>query len=99
MAARGVDPWPALRRGRCFPARSTPGDNENTFQLPGYVTVDAYLASHFRVKRTRVTPQVNFTNLLDKRYFLNTNVYDASPHLGIMPGQPFSVTGSIRWEY
>jgi iron complex outermembrane receptor protein len=75
------------------------GDNENTFQLPGYVTVDAYLASHFRVKRTRVTPQVNFTNLLDKRYFLNTNVYDASPRLGIMPGQPFSVTGSIRWEY
>ena len=75
------------------------GDNENTFQLPGYMTIDAYLASHFRLKRSRITPQVNFTNLLDKRYFLNTNVYDAYPRLGIMPGQPFSVTGSIRWEY
>lgn len=48
------------------------GDNENTSQLPGYVTVDAYLASHFRWERSRIKPQVNFTNLLDKRYFLNT---------------------------
>ena len=75
------------------------GDNENTFQLPGYVTIDAYIASHFRWRHSRITPQVNFTNLLDKRYFLNTNVYDAYPRLGIMPGQPFSVTGSIRWEH
>ncbi|HVP42984.1 MAG TPA: TonB-dependent receptor [Terriglobales bacterium] len=75
------------------------GDNENTFTLPGYATVDAYLAYTFRRERHRVTPQVNFSNLLDKRYFINTNVYDAYPRLGIMPGQPFAVTGSIRWEF
>lgn len=75
------------------------GDNENTFQLPGYATVDAFAAYSFNFERGRLTPQVNFTNLLDKRYFLNTNVYDAYPRLGIMPGQPFTVNGSIRWEF
>jgi iron complex outermembrane receptor protein len=75
------------------------GDNENTFTLPGYATVDAYLAYTVRRERHSVTPQVNFSNLLDKRYFINTNVYDAYPRLGIMPGQPFAVTGSIRWEF
>jgi len=75
------------------------GDNENTFQLPGYVTLDAYAAYTFKWERARLTPQLNIINLLDKRYFLNTNVYDAYPRLGIMPGQPFTVMGSIRWEY
>jgi len=75
------------------------GDNENTFALPGYATLDAYLAYTIRRERHRITPQANFSNLLDKRYFVNTNVYDASPRLGIMPGQPFAVTGSVRWEF
>lgn len=75
------------------------GDNENTFQLPGYATIDAFAAYSFNLERGRLTPQVNFVNLLDKRYFLNTNVYDAYPRLGIMPGQPFSVIGSVRWEF
>jgi iron complex outermembrane receptor protein len=75
------------------------GDNENTFQLPGYATVDAFASYTFHFERGRLTPQVNFSNLLDKRYFLNTNVYDAYPRLGIMPGQPFTVLGSIRWEF
>jgi len=75
------------------------GDNENTFQLPGYATVDAFASYSFNFERGRLTPQVNFVNLLDKRYFLNTNVYDAYPRLGIMPGQPFTVIGSLRWEF
>jgi len=75
------------------------GDNENTFQLPGYATVDAFLAYSFNLEKGRITPQVNFVNLLDKRYYLNTNVYDAYPRLGIMPGQPFTVIGSIRWQF
>jgi iron complex outermembrane receptor protein len=76
------------------------GDNENTFQLPGYATIDAFVAYSFHLgERGRLTPQVNFINLLDKRYFLNTNVYDAFPRLGIMPGQPFTVIGSVKWEF
>jgi iron complex outermembrane receptor protein len=76
----------------------TPGDNENTFQLPGYVTLDVYAATTLRVRRFHLMPQLNITNLLDKHHFINTNVYDAYPRLGIMPGQLFTVTGSIRWE-
>lgn len=75
------------------------GDNENTLTVPGYATVDAFASYSINFERGRLVPQVNMTNLLDKRYFLNTNVYDAYPRLGIMPGQPFAVTGSIRWEY
>lgn len=75
------------------------GDNQNTFTLPGYATVDAYISYALVRERHHITPQVNFSNLLDKRYFLNTNVYDASPRLGIMPGEPFAVTGSVRWEF
>jgi iron complex outermembrane receptor protein len=75
------------------------GDNENTLQLPAYVTVDVFASYSINFEHGRLVPQVNMTNLLDKRYFLNTNVYDAYPRLGIMPGQPFAVTGSIRWEY
>jgi iron complex outermembrane recepter protein len=75
------------------------GDNENTFQLPGYATIDAFASYSFNFERGRLTPQVNFVNLLDKRYFLNTNVYDAYPRLGIMPGQPFTIIGSVRWEF
>lgn len=75
------------------------GDNENTFQLPGYATIDAFASYSFKFERGRLTPQVNFVNLLDKRYFLNTNVYDAYPRLGIIPGQPFTVIGSVRWEF
>ncbi|MBV9037562.1 MAG: TonB-dependent receptor [Acidobacteriaceae bacterium] len=84
--------------GGAFLRGKRQGDNENTFQLPGYVTVDVYAATTLRVRRFRLMPQLNITNLLDKRYFINTNVYDAYPRLGIMPGQPFTVTGSIRWE-
>jgi len=75
------------------------GDNENTFQLPGYATVDAFASYIFHFERGRLVPQVNFINLTNRRYFLNTNVYDGSPRLGIMPGQPFGVVGSLRWEF
>jgi iron complex outermembrane receptor protein len=85
--------------GGVFARGQRQGDNENTFQLPGYATVDAFASYSFNFERGRLTPQVNFINLLDKRYFLNTNVYDAYPRLGIMPGQPFTVIGSLRWEF
>ena len=85
--------------GGVFARGQRQGDNENTFQLPGYATVDAFASYSFNFERGRLTPQVNFVNLLDKRYFLNTNVYDAYPRLGIMPGQPFTVIGSLRWEF
>jgi hypothetical protein len=36
---------------------------------------------------------------MNETYFLNTNVYDSNPRLGIMPGQPRAAIAMIRWEY
>jgi iron complex outermembrane receptor protein len=75
------------------------GDNQNSFQLPSYVAVDAFVSYAIRTGRSRIIPQINLTNLTDARYFINTNVYDSNPRAGIMPGQPRAIVGSIRWEY
>jgi iron complex outermembrane receptor protein len=74
------------------------GDNENTFQMPGYATLDAFAAWTSRVGSTRMVAQLNVSNLLNKRYFINSNVYDASPRFGVMPGQPRTLIGSVRFE-
>jgi iron complex outermembrane receptor protein len=76
------------------------GDNQNTFVMPGYATMDTFIAYNFKfMGRSKLTTQLNVNNILDKRYFINSNVYDATPTLGIMPGQPLTVMGSIRLEY
>lgn len=76
------------------------GDNANTFIMPGYATLDTYIAYNFKVMgRSKLTTQLNVNNILDKRYFINSNNYDATPTLGVMPGQPLMVMGSIRLEY
>ena len=72
------------------------GDNENTFQMPGYATVSMFGAYSLRLGATRLTAQLNVENLFDRRYFINSNVYDASPRYGVMPGQPRTVIGSLR---
>ncbi len=76
------------------------GDNANTFVMPGYATMDTFIAYNFKLMgRSKLTTQLNVNNILDKRYFINSNVYDSDPRLGIMPGQPLMVMGSIRLEY
>lgn len=75
------------------------GDNENSFQLPGYVRWDAMAAYRFNVGPTRLTAQVNVTNILDKTYFKATNMLDGAPRAGITVGEPLTVLGSLRLEY
>ncbi|HEV3059813.1 MAG TPA: TonB-dependent receptor [Vicinamibacterales bacterium] len=75
------------------------GDNQNSFQLPGYVTVDAVAGYTLKAGHSTLVPQINVSNLTNTRYFINTNVYDAYPRTGIMPGQPRTVMASIKWEY
>jgi len=75
------------------------GDTQNTFQLPSYVSVDAFASYRITVGRSRIVPQVNITNLTNAVYYVNSNNFDSNPRAGIMPGQPRSVMASIRWEY
>jgi iron complex outermembrane receptor protein len=75
------------------------GDTQNTFQLPGYVSVDAFASYQIVVGHSKIVPQFNITNLTNGRYYVNSNNFDSNPRAGIMPGQPRSIMASIRWEY
>lgn len=77
-----------------FAAGEREGDDENTFQLPGYVRVDAMAAYHWKLWASRLTVQLNVNNLLDKEYF-----EAAISRVNILPGAPVTVLGSIRLEY
>ncbi|MGH8559575.1 MAG: TonB-dependent siderophore receptor, partial [Methylococcales bacterium] len=73
------------------------GDFANTFQLPGFVRMDAFAAYRMKVGPTRVTAQFNIRNLLDKTYYESTDPSsNVTPRLGIAPGAPLTAIGSIR---
>jgi iron complex outermembrane receptor protein len=76
------------------------GDFANTFQLPGYVRMDAFASYKMKVGATKVTAQFNIRNLLDKTYYESTDPdSNVTPRLGIAPGAPLMAIGSIRVEY
>ncbi len=76
------------------------GDVANTFQLPGYVRMDAFAAYKWNIKQTRVTAQLNIRNLLDKQYYESTDPNNyVAPALGVAPGAPLMAIGSVRVEF
>ncbi|MGZ4968246.1 MAG: TonB-dependent siderophore receptor [Methylobacter sp.] len=76
------------------------GDNANSFQMPGYVRMDAFAAYKWNIKKTRVTTQLNIRNLLDKQYYASTDPNsNVAPNLGVYPGAPLTAIGSIRVEF
>ncbi|MCQ8130420.1 TonB-dependent siderophore receptor [Methylomonas rivi] len=72
-----------------------PGDSDNTFILPGYARLDAMAAYTHRIGQHRLTAQLNINNLLDKEYYANTD----GGSLSAIPGTPFSVLGSLKYEF
>lgn len=49
---------------------------------------------------TRLTAQVNARNILDERYFESTDPdLNVAPRLGVLPGAPLTILGSLRLEY
>ncbi|MFZ2168137.1 MAG: TonB-dependent receptor [Methylococcaceae bacterium] len=76
------------------------GSIDNTFQLPGYVRVDAFAVYKWNIKQTRVTAQFNIRNLLDKQYYESTDPdSNVAPALGVAPGAPLMAIGSLRVEF
>ncbi|MEH2051279.1 TonB-dependent siderophore receptor [Nostoc sp.] len=65
------------------------GDLANTFELPSYLTTDAAIF----FKRERFRAALNFKNLFNVDYFES-----AISRLGVYPGEPFTVQGTISWE-
>ncbi|MDP1708845.1 MAG: TonB-dependent siderophore receptor, partial [Gammaproteobacteria bacterium] len=76
------------------------GDLENTFQLSGFVRMDAFAAYHLKVGETKVTTQINIRNLLDKDYFESTDLgSNAAPRNSVYIGAPLTAIGSLRIEF
>lgn len=75
-------------------ASQSQGTNDNTFQLPGYVTLNLMTSYGMRVLDKQVTLQLNANNLLDKTYYSGTNT-------GSMIGvaMPRNFMGSIKVEF
>ncbi len=66
------------------------GDLNNSFEVPSYTRTDA--AIYYNRDNLRVA--LNFKNLFDIRYFegaLNRN--------SVIPGAPFTVLGTISWQF
>jgi iron complex outermembrane recepter protein len=66
------------------------GDLDNSFALPSYLRTDAAIF----YKRDRFRVGLNFTNLFDIEYFQPSNA--AFP---VYPGEPFTVQGTVSWEF
>jgi iron complex outermembrane receptor protein len=89
------DPFKGLAFGAGFIARSNAEvDNANTFTLPGYATVNLMARYAFAFQQTKLTFQINANNLLNKGYFRTGN-----GTIGILPGAPRTILGSIRAEF
>ncbi|GJD19023.1 hypothetical protein RIVM261_039790 [Rivularia sp. IAM M-261] len=63
---------------------------DNTYQLPGYLTTDAAIY----YKRDRLRAALNFRNLFNVDYFENS-----FGRLRVSYGAPFTVQGTISWEF
>ncbi|NEP16794.1 MAG: TonB-dependent siderophore receptor [Leptolyngbya sp. SIO4C1] len=66
------------------------GDIRNPFVLPAYTRTDAALF----YRRENFSAQLNFQNLFDIRYFEG-----ARDQFRVNPGAPFSIVGSLNWEF
>jgi len=67
-----------------------PGDLANTFELPSYLRTDAAIF----YRRGQLRAALNFRNLFDIEYFAA-----AQSRNRVFYGDPFTVQGTISWEF
>ncbi|MEH2071689.1 MAG: TonB-dependent siderophore receptor [Nostoc sp.] len=75
--------------GGIFANSEAYGDLDNSYTIPGFVRTDAALF----YKKNRLRASINFKNLFDVRYFEGTFLRAANP------AAPFTVQGTISWEF
>ncbi|MEH2067026.1 MAG: TonB-dependent siderophore receptor [Nostoc sp.] len=68
------------------------GDLANTYLIPSYLRFD----SSIFYRRDNWRAQLNFRNLFDTEYYLGS---PNSDRLGVIPGAPFSVVGTISVQF
>jgi iron complex outermembrane recepter protein len=84
--------------GGVFTTGERQGDNDSSFQLPGYARVDGMiqyrLPSYVFPWAKAVTAQLNVKNLLDKTYYTSS-----FGRFDVFPGAPRTFTASFRVEF
>lgn len=80
--------------GGLYVASQSQGTNANTFQLPGYVTLNLMTSYGMKIGKSKVTAQLNVNNILDKTYFVGNN---SSAMINF--GQPLTFMGSVKVEF
>lgn len=71
------------------------GDAANTYELPGYVRLDAMAAYAQPFGKSLLTAQININNVLDKDYYSGSTTWLPTANVGA----PISVLGSLKLEY
>ncbi|MGQ0594231.1 MAG: TonB-dependent siderophore receptor [Gammaproteobacteria bacterium] len=88
--------WRDLTLGGGVVARSqVQGDNDNSFQIPGYAAVNLMAGYSWKAGPSKISLQLNIDNLLDKDYFSGS---DSTPFV-ILYGAPRTFSGSVRVEF
>lgn len=74
-----------------------PADCGTQFDMPGFARLDAavYYRKPELFHRTNLLAAINFTNLLDQRYFTGSQFSG----LALYPGAPLTVIGSVKLEF
>lgn len=86
--------WKGLKFGAgVVAAGKRQGNSGNTYQLPGYATMNLLASYAHNIGKSKITAQLNVDNVLDKTYY-TSNTGDE-----IAPLAPRSFMGSIRIEY
>jgi iron complex outermembrane receptor protein len=80
--------------GGVVAAGQSQGTNDNSFQLPGYATVNLLASYGLKVAGKKLTLQLNANNLLDKTYYSGTNT---GSMIGVAAPRMF--LGSVRLEF
>lgn len=65
------------------------GDFDNSFQIPSYLRTDAAIFYN----RDRFRAALNFRNLF------NVNYIEGGSFENLFPGAPFTVQGTVSWEF
>lgn len=87
--------------GGVYMAGSRFVDFGNSASLPGYARVDAFVSyGGWKFAGAKISAQLNVRNLLDKKYYESSDPdANVAPRLGIYPGAPRAVFGSVRAEF
>jgi iron complex outermembrane recepter protein len=82
--------------GGVFAQSQRQGDTANTFQLPGYATVDLMASYAFRVGAGRATVQANLKNAFNRTYFTGSHQFVSD---WVAVGAPRTASVSLRYDF